>query len=431
MTHFEIGDGLIAEENRKAKAWLDEDYEHLGRVLRRRGVEIEDLVARAQAFRVAVPSWGLGTGGTRFARFPGKGEPRDIYEKLEDCGTVFKLVRSTPAVSLHIPWDKPESPAELRRFAEQRGLHFDAMNSNTFQDQPDQKHSYKFGSLTHPDRAVREQAVAHNVECIEIGRTLGSKAHTVWIGDGGNLPGQMHVRRALDRYLESMRAIYAALPDDWRVFMEHKLYEPAFYSTVINDWGVSYHCARELGPKAFCLVDLGHHAPNVNIEMIVARLIQFGKLAGFHFNDSKYGDDDLDAGSIKPFQLFLIFNELVDAELGAVKGFHPAYMLDQSHNVTDPAESLMASAVELLRAYVQAHLVDRGALEDAQEKCDALMALGALKQAFTTDVSPILAVARERAGGAIDPIGTFRASSYRQRKAEERPARAGVAAGIV
>jgi L-rhamnose isomerase/sugar isomerase len=431
MTHFEIGDGLIAEENRKAKAWLDEDYEHLGRVLRRRGVEIEDLVARARAFRVAVPSWGLGTGGTRFARFPGKGEPRDIYEKLEDCGTVFKLVRSTPAVSLHIPWDKPESPAELRRFAEQRGLHFDAMNSNTFQDQPDQKHSYKFGSLTHPDRAVREQAVAHNVECIEIGRTLGSKAHTVWIGDGGNLPGQMHVRRALDRYLESMRAIYAALPDDWRVFMEHKLYEPAFYSTVINDWGVSYHCARELGPKAFCLVDLGHHAPNVNIEMIVARLIQFGKLAGFHFNDSKYGDDDLDAGSIKPFQLFLIFNELVDAELGAVKGFHPAYMLDQSHNVTDPAESLMASAVELLRAYVQAHLVDRGALEDAQERCDALMALGALKQAFTTDVSPILAVARERAGGAIDPIGTFRASSYRQRKAEERPARAGVAAGIV
>ena len=431
MTQFEIGDGLIADQNRKAQAWLDEDYDHLGRVLRRRGLEIEDLVGRAQAFQVAVPSWGLGTGGTRFARFPGPGEPRDIFEKLEDCGTVFKLVRSTPAVSLHIPWDKPESPSELRRFAEQRGLHFDAMNSNTFQDQPEQRHSYKFGSLTHPERAVREQAVAHNVECIEIGRTLGSKAHTVWIGDGGNFPGQMDTRRTLDRYLESMRAIYAALPEDWRVFMEHKLYEPAFYSTVINDWGVSYHCARELGPKAFCLVDLGHHAPNVNIEMIVARLIQFGKLAGFHFNDSKYGDDDLDAGSIKPFQLFLIFNELVDAELEGVKGFRPAYMLDQSHNVTDPAESLMASAVELLRAYVQAHLVDRAALRDAQEKCDPLMALGALKQAFTTDVAPILATARARSGGAIDPIGTFRASGYRKRKAEERPARAGVAAGIV
>jgi L-rhamnose isomerase/sugar isomerase len=431
MAHFEIGEGFIAEQNGKAKAWLDEDYEHLGRVLRRRGLDIEDLVARAQAFRVAVPSWGLGTGGTRFARFPSPGEPRDIFEKLEDCATVFKLVRCTAAVSLHIPWDKPESAAALRRFAEDRGLHFDAMNSNTFQDQPGQRHSYKFGSLTHPDRAVRRQAVEHNLECIEIGRTLGSKAHTVWIGDGGNFPGQVHFRRALDRYLESMREIYAALPGDWRVFMEHKLYEPAFYSTVINDWGVSHHCARELGPKAFCLVDLGHHAPSVNIEMIVARLIQFGKLAGFHFNDSKYGDDDLDAGSIKPFQLFLIFNELVDAERGAVPGFNPAYMLDQSHNVTDPAESLMASAVELLRAYVQAHLVDRAALQEAQDKCDALMALGALKQAFNTDVAPILAVARARSGGAVDPVGTFRAGGYRQRKAEERPARAGVAAGIV
>ena len=429
--HFEIGDGFIAEQNRKAKDWLDEDYEHLGRVLRRRGVDIEGLVERAQAFRVAVPSWGLGTGGTRFARFPGPGEPRDIYEKLEDCATVFKLVRSTPAVSLHIPWDKPERPAELRRFAADRGLHFDAMNSNTFQDQPGQKHSYKFGSLTHPDRAVRRQAVEHTLECIEIGRTLGSKAHTVCIGDGGNFPGQMHVRRALERYLESMREIYAALPADWRVFMEHKLYEPAFYSTVINDWGVNYHCARELGPKAFCLVDLGHHAPNVNIEMIVARLIQFGKLAGFHFNDSKYGDDDLDAGSIKPFQLFLIFNELVDAELGQVAGFAPAYMLDQSHNVTDPAESLMVSAGELLRAYVQAHLVDRAALQDAQERCDALMALGELKRTFTTDVAPILAAARERSGGAIDPLAAYRASGYRQRKAEERPAQHGVTAGIV
>ena len=430
MTQFEIGDGLIAEQNRKAKAWLDEDYEHLGRVLRRRGVEIEDLVKRAQAFRVAVPSWGLGTGGTRFARFPGPGEPRDIFEKLEDCGTVFKLVRSTPAVSLHIPWDKPESPAELRRFAEQRGLHFDAMNSNTFQDQPEQRHSYKFGSLTHPERAVREQAIAHNVECIEIGRTLGSKAHTVWIGDGGNFPGQMDTRRTLDRYLESMRAIYAALPDDWRVFMEHKLYEPAFYSTVINDWGVSYHCARELGPKAFCLVDLGHHAPNVNIEMIVARLIQFGKLAGFHFNDSKYGDDDLDAGSIKPFQLFLVFNELVDAELERTPGFDPCYMLDQSHNVTDPIESLVTSSIEISRSFVQACIVDRDRLAEAQADCDPILALTTLKEAFTTDVSPILAAAREQKGGAIDPVASYRASGYRSQKAKERPARVGVSAGI-
>jgi len=430
--HFEIDGGFIAEQNSESKAWVEEDFAHLAKTLGRRNVDIEDLVARAGSFRVAIPSWGVGTGGTRFARFPGPGEPRDIYEKLEDCATIFNLVRSTPAVSLHIPWDKPDNITELREFAAQRGLRFDAMNSNTFQDQPGQKLSYKFGSLAHPDATVRRQAIEHNLECIELGTALGSKAHTVWIGDGGNFPGQQHFRRALERYLESMREIYDALPDDWLVFIEHKFYEPAFYSTVINDWGTSYYCARELGPKAFCLVDLGHHAPNINIEMIVARLIQFGKLAGFHFNDSKYGDDDLDSGSIKPFQLFLIFNELVDAELSKTANFNPAYMLDQSHNVTDPIESLMMSAVELVRSYVQAHLVDRQALADAQEKCDPLMALATLKQAFTTDVSSVLAVARERAGGAIDPIAAYRSSGYRHRKAEERPAKKEArASGIV
>lgn len=429
--HFEIEDGFIAEQNHATQDWVDEDYAHLGKQLRRRGVEIEDLTARAAAFRVAVPSWGVGTGGTRFARFPGHGEPRDVYEKLEDCGTIFRLVRSTPAVSLHIPWDRPADERALLEFAKKRGLYFDAMNSNTFQDQPGQAHSYKYGSLTHPDPAVRQQAIDHNLDCIALGQKIGSRALSVWVGDGGNFPGQQHLRRALENYLASMRTIYDSLPDDWQVFLEHKMYEPAFYSTVINDWGTSYYCARELGPKASCLVDLGHHAPNVNIEMIVARLVQMGKLGGFHFNDSKYGDDDLDAGSIKPFQLFLIFNELVDAELDAVDGFAPVYMLDQSHNVTDPIESLMSSAVELTRALVQAHLIDRAALREAQEKCDPLRALTILKQAFTTDVSPILAKARAGAGGAHDPIAAYRASGYRKAKTKERPARAAVSAGIV
>ena len=428
---FRLSDEFVAEHNGRSAQWLEEDYAHLGRQLARRGVDIERLTERAMAFRVAVPSWGVGTGGTRFARFAGPGEPRGVLEKLDDCEAIFKLVRVTPGISLHIPWDEPEDPAELLAFAKERGLFFDSMNSNTFQDQPGQKLSYKFGSLTHTDPAVRRQAVEHNVHCVELGVRLGARSHTVWIGDGGNFPGQQHFRRALDRYMESLRAIYAALPDGFRMFIEHKLYEPAFYSTVLNDWGVSYHCTRELGPRAFSLVDLGHHAPNVNIEMIVARLIQFGKLAGFHFNDSKYGDDDLDAGSIKPFQLFLVFHELVQAELEKVAGFDPAYMLDQSHNVTDPIESLMTSAVELVRAYVQAHLVDRAALDDAQERNDAVVALQSLKQAFTTDVGPILAMARRRAGGAVDPVAAYRASGYRARKAAERPAAAGGGAGIV
>jgi L-rhamnose isomerase/sugar isomerase len=278
---------------------------------------------------------------------------------------------------------------------------------------------------------VRRQAIEHNLECLEIGAALGARAHTVWIGDGGNFPGQLHFRRALDRYLESMKGIYEALPDRWRLFIEHKFYEPAFYSTVLNDWGTSYHCARQLGDRAFSLVDLGHHAPNTNVEMIVARLIQFGKLGGFHFNDSQYGDDDLDAGSIKPFQLFLIFNELVDAELDGTPGFDPAYMLDQSHNVTDPIESLIASAIELVRAYVQAHLVDREALAQFQQANDPLMALQTLKRAFTTDVTPILAMARSRMGGAIDPIAAYRSSGYRAHVAERRPATARLGAGIV
>lgn len=426
-----VTETFIQEANAPLVAALEEDYDHLARQLARRGADAETLVERAMAFRVAVPSWGLGSGGTRFARFAIPGEPRNVFEKLEDAEVVCKLVRSTPGVSLHLPWDRTDNPAELRAFARARGLFFDSMNSNTFQDQPGQPLSYKFGSLSHTDSGVRRQAIDHNLECLETGLALGARAHTVWIGDGGNFPGQQHFRRALERYLDSLKEIYAALPGDWRLFIEHKFYEPAFYSTVLNDWGTSYYCARELGDRAFSLVDLGHHGPNVNVEMIVARLIQFGKLGGFHFNDSHYGDDDLDAGSVKPFQLFLIFNELVDAELSGVGGLSPAYMLDQSHNVTDPIESLVASSIELVRAYVQAHLVDREALAAYQDANDPLMALQTLKHAFTTDVTPILATARVRAGGAIDPIAVFRSSKYRRQAAERRPSEARSSAGIV
>ncbi|HKP70133.1 MAG TPA: L-rhamnose isomerase, partial [Pyrinomonadaceae bacterium] len=327
--NFEIESGFIAEQNASGATALAEDFEHLGRKLNRRGVDIDAIVEKSRTLRVAIPSWGVGTGGTRFARFPGPGEPRGIYEKLEDCSTINKLVRTTPSVSLHIPWDKPDDNTELAAAAARHGLEFDAMNSNTFQDQNGSNSSYKFGSLSHVDKAVRRNAIEHNLDCIRIGQAIGSKALTVWVGDGSNFAGQSNFRGALERYLESMHEIYAAVPDDWRLFIEHKMYEPAFYSTVISDWGTSYYCASELGKKAQCLVDLGHHAPNVNIEQIVSRLIQFRKLGGFHFNDSKYGDDDLDAGSVKPFQLFLIFNELVDAD--GIDGFDPSYMLDQSN----------------------------------------------------------------------------------------------------
>jgi L-rhamnose isomerase/sugar isomerase len=426
-----IDAGLIAEQNRRQEKALTADYESLGEQLARRKIDIEKITRAVAAFAVALPSWGVGTGGTRFARFPGPGEPRDVFDKLDDCAVINQLTRATPTVSLHIPWDKVRDFRGLKQKAERLGLGFDAINSNTFQDSPSQKRSYKFGSLSHTDKAVRDQAIAHNVECIEIGEKLGSKALSVWIGDGSNFPGQSDLTKAFERYIDSMKQVVKALPADWRVFVEHKLYEPAFYSTVIQDWGSSYLAAVELGPKALCLVDLGHHAQGTNIEMIVARLIQFRKLAGFHFNDSRYGDDDLDSGSINPYQLFLVFNELVDAAERKAKGFKPAYMIDQSHNVTDPIESLIASAMEVLRAYAQALLVDRAALAAFQEKNDALLASQALKRAFTTDASPILARARADAGGAIDPIATYRASKYRAKVAAARPAAKSGGGGIV
>ena len=430
MSETRIAAELVAAENQRREASQRSDYQALGEKLARNSIDIEAITAKVAEFFVAVPSWGVGTGGTRFARFPGQGEPRHIFDKLDDCAVIQQLTRATPTVSLHIPWDKAD-PKSLRDRADALGLGFDAMNSNTFSDAPDQAHSYKYGSLSHVDAATRRQAVEHNLECIEIGRALGSKALTVWIGDGSNFPGQASFTRQFERYLAAMADIYKALPDDWRLFSEHKMYEPAFYSTVVQDWGTNYLIAQTLGEKAHCLVDLGHHAPNTNIEMIVARLIQFGKLGGFHFNDSKYGDDDLDAGSVEPYRLFLVFNELVDAEYRGVKGFHPAHMIDQSHNVTDPIESLISSANEIRRAYAQALLVDRVALEGHQGDNDALMASETLKKAYRTDVEPILAEARRRSGGAIDPVATYRASGYRARVASERPAVRGGSGGIV
>lgn len=426
-----ISEDLVGSLNAAAKAAHEDDYGSLGRKLARAGVDIEAATQRAMEWSVAIPSWGVGTGGTRFARFPGKGEPRNIHDKLADCGVIQQLTRGTRTVSPHIPWDKVSDYNALRQEAAQYGLGFDAVNSNTFQDQDGQGETYKWGSLAAANPKARAQAVAHNVECVEIGAKLGSPALTVWIGDGTNFPGQQSLSGMFENYLSAMEDIYAALPGGMEMFIEHKMYEPAFYSTVISDWGSSLMAAQALGPKAKCLVDLGHHAPNVNIEQIVARLIHVGRLAGFHFNDSKYGDDDLDSGSVDPFRLFLVFNELVDAEKRGAKGFAPSYMIDQSHNVTDPIESLMGSAVEIARAYVQASLVDRAALAAAQAENDVLGAHRILKAGYLTDVSPILAEARMRQGGAYDPIAAYRKAGYRAQVAKERPEVKGAGGGIV
>ncbi|HUQ97444.1 MAG TPA: TIM barrel protein, partial [Chitinophagaceae bacterium] len=269
----------------------------------------DGVLKKLLQFQIAIPSWALGTGGTRFGRFPSGGEPRSLEEKIEDVGLLHKLNRASGAISLHIPWDIPKQTAAVKALAAQYGLRFDAMNSNTFQDQEGQAFSYKFGSMQHVDVRVRRQAIQHNIDVIRYGEALGSKSLTVWLSDGSNFPGQLNFRTAFQNTLESLQEVYAALPADWKLFVEYKAFEPNFYSTTVGDWGQSFLYATKLGPKAFTLVDLGHHLPNANIEQIVSLLLMEGKLGGFHFNDSKYGDDDLTVGSIRPYQLFLIFSE--------------------------------------------------------------------------------------------------------------------------
>ena len=382
----------------------------------------EEIVSKVQKFNIAIPSWALGTGGTRFGRFSGKGEPGNLEQKIEDVGLLHALNKSSGAISLHIPWDIPQDAERIKALAASYGLAFDAVNSNTFQDQPNQALSYKFGSLHHVDPTVRKQAVEHNIEVIKHGIALGSKALTVWLADGSSFPGQLNFREAFQNTLESLKEIYKHLPSDWKMFIEYKAFEPNFYSTTIADWGQSLLLANKLGDQAYTLVDLGHHLPNANIEQIVALLLMEGKLAGFHFNDSKYADDDLTAGAIKPYQLFLIFNELVDGmdARGIDHGTGLGWMIDASHNLKDPLADLLQSVEAIKMAYAQALLVDRQALKKAQQENNVVAAQEILQDAFRTDVRALVAEARLREGAALSPIKLFTDINVRQQLINER-----------
>ncbi|WP_306551962.1 TIM barrel protein [Daejeonella sp.] len=415
---MKLTDSLIAEHNQRSIDLHRSKFNFLKSQI----PQFESIISKLIDFQIAIPSWALGNGGTRFGRFPGGGEPRNLEEKIEDVGLIHKLNCSGNAISLHIPWDIPKDYQAIRNLANEHGLHFDAMNSNTFQDQKGQEESYKYGSLQHVDPAVRKQAIDHNIEVIKHGIELGSKSLTVWLADGSCFPGQLNFRTAFQNTLASLKEIYAALPADWKMFIEYKAYEPNFYSTTVGDWGQSLLYASKLGPKAFTLVDLGHHLPNANIEQIVSLLLMEGKLGGFHFNDSKYGDDDLTAGSIKPYQLFLIFNELIEG-MDDRKMNHATdlgWMIDASHNVKDPLEDLLQSVEAIMIAYTQALIVDRDALKEAQLKNDVAKAQEILQDSFRTDVRPLVVEARLRAGGALDPIGLFRKLEVRQELIKER-----------
>ncbi len=412
----------IEEHNKANSASHSEELSQLTNLLSKKGKNPESIMQRLAGFRVAIPSWALGAGGTRFGRFSIGGEPGNLHQKIEDIGLLHAINRSAGAVSLHIPWDIPEDADAIKEHAAGLDIRFDAVNSNTFQDQPGQDYSYKFGSLSHSKKHVREQAVRHNIEVVEYGKKLGSKALTVWLADGSNFPGQQNMRKALYRTQQSLAEIYASMPDDWKLLIEYKPFEPNFYSMVIPDWGTSFLLASKVGDRAKTLVDLGHHLPNTNIEQIVATLMLQDKLGGFHFNDSKYADDDLTTGSIKPYQLFLIFCELAegigDDEDDAFSQID--WMIDASHNTKDPLEDLLQSVEAIQSACAKALLVDRSRLEEAREENDVVLAQELLHDAWQTDVRPLLRENRIRKGGAARPVELFREIGVRKKLIEER-----------
>jgi L-rhamnose isomerase/sugar isomerase len=387
-------------------------YDLIAEQLAGRGDDIGRVEAALGAQKVETPSWAFGNSGTRFAVFPQPGAPRDPFEKLEDAAEVHRLTGTAPSVALHFPWDKVENLNALRDRAEELGLRLGAINPNLFQEP-----EYRLGSLCNPDAGVRRRAVEHIRECIEIAARLGSDAISLWLADGTNYPGQDSLRARRRRLLDALHEVYDALADEMELLVEYKLYEPAFYATDLADWGSALLACQELGDRASVLVDLGHHAQGVNIEQIVALLLGEGRLGGFHFNDRKYGDDDLIVGSVDPFQLFRIYVELVRA---VAEGNEIRATIDQSHNIEPKIEAMIQSVENLQEAYAKALLVDAAALESAQAAGDVLGAHRVLLSAFRTDVRPLCAKVRRDLGASADPVADFRAGGYLERVAAER-----------
>src|SRR6266566_2108622 len=389
--------------------------------VRKQTIDIDTVLEKIQRFTVETPSWGYGDSGTRFKVFHWPGAARTLREKLADAAEVQKVTGICPSFAIHIPWDKEDDWKAVKGYATALGWRIGAVNPNLFQDD-----LYRLGSLCHVDKAVRERAVEHVLECIQIARAVDSNITSLWLADGTNYPGQDNLRRRRQRLLDSLQAIYAALPPGMRLLIEYKFFEPAFYSTDLPDWGTSLLMAQKLGPQAEVLVDTGHHPQGTNIAQIVAQLLDEGRLGGFHFNDRRYADDDLIVGSQNPFELFCIFNEIVGASIeGNANAGRIAYMIDQSHNIEPKIEAMIQSVINVQTAYAKALLVDRTALREAQEAGDVLEAYRVLQAAFETDVRSLLSEFRVRQGCDPNPVAAFRASGYAERVARERPASAG------
>ena len=392
-------------------------YDALADSLTTQGVDLEGVEERLRAQRVETPSWGYGDTGTRFAVFPQPGVPRDPFEKIADAAEAHKHTGICPSVAIHIPWDKVDDYSGLRDHAESLGMRIGAVNPNLFQEE-----EYRLGSVCHPDEGIRRKATDHLLECIGVAGEVGSDVLSLWFADGTNYPGQDSFVERRHRMLACLDEVYRTMPERMRMLLEYKPYEPSFYHTDLADWGASLTACQKLGERAQVLVDLGHHAKEANIEYIVALLMEEGRLGGFHFNNRKYGDDDLIVGSINPFELFLIYVELVVAEDSAQE---IAYMIDQTHNIEPKIEAMILSLTNLQEAYAKALLVDRQTLRNARRSGDVLAAHRILLDAYNTDVRALCAKVREDLGASPDPVAAFRQSGYAEKVTEERKEGAG------
>jgi len=390
-------------------------YQALADDLSARGVDLEAVKTALKAQRIETPSWGYADSGTRFHVFTQAGAAQTTEQKLADAAQVQKYSGIAPSVAMHIPWDKVDDYAALEQYASDLGLELGAINPNLFQDE-----EYKLGSLCHPDAAIRQQAIDHCLECVEIAKTVKSSIISLWLADGTNYPGQDNIRQRRHRLLETLQVVYAAMPDPMRILVEYKFFEPAFYMTDLGDWGMSMLMCQKLGDRAQVLVDLGHHPLGTNIEQIVAILIDEGRLGGFHFNNKKFADDDLTVGSVNPYELFNIYNELIDGELDPAVDMDVAYMIDQSHNVKPKIEAMLQSVLMCQETYAKALLVDRNKLAAAQQAGDIVGAEETLRDAYCTDVRPLLKQLRTEMGLPIDPLTAYRTSGYYEQACEAR-----------
>ncbi len=396
-------------------------YDVLAELLSNRGVDVASVEGRLRTQRVETPSWGYGNSGTRFKVFPQLGVPRDPFEKISDAAEVHRLTGICPSVAIHIPWDRVDDYGELAQYAGSLGMRIGAVNPNLFQEE-----DYRLGSVCNPDEAVRRRATDHLIECVEIGREAGSDILSLWFADGTNYAGQDSFVERRHRMLECLSEIYEAMPESMRMLLEYKPFEPAFYHTDLSDWGAALTMCQKLGHRAEVLVDLGHHLQGANIEHIVALLLDEGRLGGFHFNNRKYADDDLIVGSVNPFELFLIYVELVEAE---ESGARIDYMIDQAHNIEPKIEAMILSVMNLQDAYAKALLVDRAKLDEARRSGDVLLAHRLLLEAYNTDVRHLCAKVREDLGASADPISAFRESGYLEKVVDERLEGAGAGWG--